>query len=74
MKFNPTWQQLVLVAILLTAVIASNIVAPGAFGTVTSIVSVIVGYLSGSPLRPAAEDKAAPVLSIVKGAENEEPW
>lgn len=45
MKFNPTWTQLVLLAMLLGAVIGTNVFAPGAIGTITSIVSTIVGAL-----------------------------
>jgi predicted acyltransferase len=51
MKFNPTVNQLVLIALLFAAIIGANLVAPGVVGTVTSLVSVLVGYLSGSPLK-----------------------
>jgi uncharacterized membrane protein len=45
MKFNPTWQQVALLAVLLTAEIAAYILAPLAVSAVTSIVSTIVGAL-----------------------------
>jgi uncharacterized membrane protein len=45
MKFDPTWRQVALLAILLGAVIAAHIIAPGAISVVTSIVSTIVGAL-----------------------------
>lgn len=70
MKFNPTWQQLVLLAILFAAVIVAHLVAPPAVGIITSMVSTVIGYLCGSPLKPA--EPPAPVLSIVRHPENED--
>lgn len=45
MKFNPTWQQVALIAVLLAAVILSHLYAPLAVSAVISIVSTIVGAL-----------------------------
>lgn len=45
MKFNPTWQQVVLLAVLLAAVIVAHLLVPGAVAAITSIVSTIVGAL-----------------------------
>lgn len=63
MKFNPTWQQLLLLAILFTAVITVHLVAPPAVGIVTSMVSTLIGYLIGSPLERDPQD---PILGQVK--------
>lgn len=63
MKFNPTWQQVALLAVLLAAVILSHIFAPAAASAVVSIVSTIVGSLFVD-LRKE-EKKDAPVLSLV---------
>lgn len=43
MKFNPTWQQVALLAVLLTAVIVSHMFAPAAASATVSIVSTVVG-------------------------------
>ena len=64
MKFSPTWQQVALLAVLLTAVIVSHIVAPLAVSAITSIVSTIVGALFVN-LQPSKPSHSAPVLSIV---------
>jgi len=69
-KFNPTWQQVALLAVLFAAIIVSNMYSPGAFGAVTSIVSVIVSFVVGSKL-PASTD-STPALSIVKGDDETE--
>lgn len=45
MKFNPTWPQVALVAVLLAAVITTHVWAPLAVSAITSIVSTIVGAL-----------------------------
>lgn len=45
MKFEPTWPQVALLAILLAAIIVTHLVAPPAVSAVTSIVSTIVGAL-----------------------------
>lgn len=60
MKFNPTWQQVALLAVLLAAVIASHILAPLAVSAVTSIVSTIVGALF-------VNLKSGPVFTVIKG-------
>jgi hypothetical protein len=44
-KFNPSWQQVALLAVLLTAVIVSHMYAPAAASAVVSIVSTVVGAL-----------------------------
>ena len=48
MKFNPTWQQIALIGVVFAAIIGSNIYAPGAFSTITSLASVIVSFLVGT--------------------------
>ncbi len=45
MKFNPTWQQVALLAVLLAAVIVSHMFAPAAASATVSIVSTVVGAL-----------------------------
>jgi hypothetical protein len=45
MKFNPTWSQVALLAVLLAAIIVSHLLAPLAVSAITSIVSTIVGAL-----------------------------
>lgn len=45
MKFQPTWQQVALLAVLIGAVITVHLVAPAAVSVVVSIVSTIVGFL-----------------------------
>lgn len=56
MKFDPTWRQVALLAVLLAAVISSHLLAPVAVSTVTSIVSTIVGalFVNLSPKLPGA--------------------
>lgn len=66
MKFSPTWPQVALLAVLLTAVIVAHILAPGAVSVITSIVSTIVGALFVN-LQPASpKDEVTPALSIVR--------
>lgn len=43
MKFNPTWQHVALLAVLLTAVIVAHGLFPAAASAVVSIVSTVVG-------------------------------
>ncbi len=74
MKFNPTWSQVALLAVLLAAIIVSHLLAPLAVSAITSIVSTIVGALFVN-LRadlPKAEDADA-AASIVRrdGREDE---
>ena len=64
MKFNPTWQQVALLAVLLTAIIVSHLFAPAAASAVVSIVSTIVGALFVD-LKKTEDKPAAPVLSLV---------
>lgn len=45
LKFNPTWTQLALLVILLAAIVLTNLFSPGVIGTITSIVSTVVGAL-----------------------------
>lgn len=45
MKFNPTWSQVALLAVMLAAVILTHMFAPPAVGAITSIVSTVVGAL-----------------------------
>ncbi len=63
MKFNPTWPQVALLAVLLTAVILSHMFAPLAASAVVSIVSTVIGAVFVDLRR---EDKPpAPVLQLV---------
>jgi hypothetical protein len=68
-KFNPTWQQVALLAVLLAAVIVSHMFAPAAASAVVSIVSTVVGALFVDLRRSG--DKPAPVLELVPKAEGE---
>jgi hypothetical protein len=72
MKFQPTWQHVALIAVLLSAVIAAHAFAPAASTSIDSIVATIVGMLamhirSLRSEQAKAEDEAKPaaVLSIV---------
>jgi hypothetical protein len=60
MKFQPTWQQVTLLAVLLTAIIVAHLFAPLAVSAVTSIVSTIVGALF-------VNLKSGPVFTVAKG-------
>jgi len=56
MKFNPTWSQVALVAVLISAILlAYAFVAPAA-GVVTGIVSTIFGSLFVNFRAPAKDD------------------
>jgi DMSO/TMAO reductase YedYZ heme-binding membrane subunit len=64
-KFNPTWQQVALLAVLLAAICVTHLWVPGAISAITSIVSTIVGALFVN-LQPRAEGAMAPVLALVQ--------
>lgn len=66
MKFNPTWQQVALLAVLLAAVIVSHLLAPLAVSVITSLVSTVVGALFVNLKPSEPEAPPAPVLSIVR--------
>ncbi len=75
MKFNPTWQQVALLFVLLAAVIASHLLAPLAVSAITSLVSTIIGALfvnlQPSKAAPPESAEARPAtfyLSIAAGA------
>lgn len=61
MKFNPTWPQVAILAILLAAIIVTHVWAPTAVAVITSIASTIVGSLflnlQGAPQDPQADSK-----------------
>lgn len=59
MKFNPTWQQVALLAVLLASIIVTHLWAPAVIGAVTSIVSTIVGALFVN-LQPTALPPSSP--------------
>jgi aromatic ring hydroxylase len=62
MKFDPTWRQVALLAVLLAAVIVTHVWAPLAVSAITSIASTIVGALFVNlPSKPA--DASAPALA-----------
>lgn len=65
MKFNPTWQQVALLAVLLAAVIVSHLLAPLAVSAITSIVSTIIGALFVNLKLQEEQKPLAPVFSIV---------
>lgn len=74
MKFNPTWQQIALLAVLLGAVILTNIVAPGVIGAITSMVSTVFGALFVN-LRESATKALngdAPDLKVIEGGKADE--
>lgn len=55
--FDPTRNQLVLIAMLFTAVIVAHLVAPPAVQIVTTLVSVLIARLDNRPLlNPKAKD------------------
>lgn len=78
MKFNPTWPQVALLAVLLAGIIATHLWAPLAVSAITSIVSTIVGALfvnlpGSTPDAPAPiAPTSPPNLTIVKGPENQD--
>jgi uncharacterized membrane protein len=59
-KFNPTWQQVALLTVLLASVIVTHMIAPGAVSAITSIVSTIVGALF-------VNLKSGPIFTVAKG-------
>lgn len=70
MKFSPTWQQVVLLGVLLAAVIVSHGFFPMAAAAVVSIVSTIVGAMFvnlNQPKAPEMDAEATParVLTLV---------
>ncbi len=72
MKFDPSWRQIALVALLISAIIITNIFAPGVIGVITSIVSTIVGALfvnfkEKGPPDPPTGGTGGPNLSLIAG-------
>ena len=47
MKFNPSWQQVALLTVLLSAVIVSHVWAPASAAAVVSLASTTAGFLFG---------------------------
>ncbi len=45
MKFDPSWKQVALLAVLLSGIIAAHLLAPGAVAAITSLASTIIGAL-----------------------------
>jgi len=62
MKFNPTWPQVMLIAVLLAAVIVVHLVAPLAVSVIVSMVSTIVGALFVN-----MKDEPKPELTVIDG-------
>jgi hypothetical protein len=56
MSFNPTPAQLVLIALLFTAVITAHIVAPLSVNVIISMASTLIAFLCNSPLKKPATD------------------
>lgn len=74
MKFDPTWRQVALLAVLLAAILVAHLFAPLAVSAVTSIVSTIIGALFVN-LQPGAKPPAllegeAPALRAVPDAKD----
>lgn len=65
MKFNPSWQQVALIAVLFAAVISAHIWAPPAAAAVVSLVSVLIGYLAPAKKSDESEKQPAPVPTLV---------
>jgi hypothetical protein len=61
MRINPTWQQIGLVAVLLTSVIVAHLFAPLAISVVTSIASTLIGVFFVNVNGPAQ-----PTLTVVR--------
>ena len=62
MKFNPTWTQIALLALLLGSVIATNLWAPGVIGTITSMVSTVLGALFVNLRDPSKQGTSAQII------------
>lgn len=56
MKFNPTWPQVAMLAVLLAAILLSYAFVAPAAGTITGIVSTILGSLFINFQAPASKD------------------
>ena len=71
MKFDPSWRQVALLAVLLAAVIVSHLIAPLAVAAVTSMASTIVGALFVN-LQPKPDPSVPPTLRSVNGGLSDE--
>lgn len=67
MKFNPTWPQVALFAVLLGAIILAYIFAPPAAQVVTSVVSTVVGFIFGDFKKPDLPEVEPPALKVIDG-------
>jgi hypothetical protein len=65
MKFDPTWPQIALLAILLGTVILAYAFAPASVVAITGMVTTILGGLLVN-LQPGKLTQAPPLLSIVR--------
>jgi len=70
MKYQFSWQQVAVLAVLLGSVLLANLFAPGAVSAITSIVSTIVGALfvnlkDGGPPKPPTG--GTPALTVLAG-------
>jgi hypothetical protein len=71
MKFDPTWRQLILLAILLSSVVVANLVAPGVVGAITSMVSTVFGALFVNLREQPPPPKDAEVVQLFPPKEGE---
>lgn len=73
MKFNPTVNQIVLLALLLAAPVIAHLVAPPVIGVLSSMVSTVFGALFVN-LRetpaPAPAPDAPPKLEVLDGGKS----
>ena len=70
MKFDPTWRQIALLALLLAAPIIANLIAPGVIGAVSSVVSTVIGALFVNLRNPPGgppSNGAGPDLKVIAG-------
>lgn len=67
MKFNPTWPQVALFAVLLGAIILAYIFAPPAAQVVTSVVSTVVGFIFGDFKKEPEAPGPTPKLEVLDG-------
>jgi hypothetical protein len=70
MKFNPSWNQIVLIGLLLGAMITAHIIAPPAAPAIDSIAISLITAMAVNGLTSRAQSQA-PLLSIVKKEEEQ---
>ena len=72
MKFNPTVNQLVLLALLLAAPVIAHLVAPPVIGVLSSMVSTVFGalFVNLREPAPAPAPDAPPKLEVLDGGKS----